>query len=124
MIDNPKKLLIIDDEFDIVFYARKIYEKKGFLTFGADNGLTAVEIFKREKPDITLIDIHMPFSPIDGIEVLRRIKEIDRNAICIMFSRVTEKQKIEESKKLGADGYLLKPVDIEDLDRIIYEFVK
>ena len=124
MIDKPRKLLIVDDESDIVFYTKKIYEKKGFLTFGADNGLAAVEIFKRERPDITLIDIHMPFSPIDGIEVLKRIKEIDKNAVCIMFSRITEKQKIEESKKLGADGYLLKPIGIEDLDRIIYEFVK
>lgn len=121
---NQLKLLIVDDEEDIVLYTRKIYERKGFITFGATDGITAVEIFKKERPQISLIDIHMPFSPIDGIETLRRIKEIDKEAPCIIVSRITEEHKIEEAKKYGASLYLLKPISIEDLDRAISKVIK
>lgn len=123
-MNNQPKLLIVDDEPDIVVYTRKIYEKKGFITFGATDGIAAVEIFKKERPQVNLIDIHMPFSPIDGVETLRRIKEIDKEAVCIMVTRITEKPKIEESKKYGANAYLLKPIAIEDLDKAIAEVTK
>ncbi len=123
-MSNQPKLLIVDDEPDIVVYTRKIYEKKGFITFGATDGIAAVELFEKERPLVSLIDIHMPFSPIDGVEVLRRIKEIDKNAVCIMVTRITEKQKVEESKKYGASAYLLKPIDLNDLDKAIAEVTK
>ena len=118
------KLLIVDDEPTIVEYVQKIYRKKGFTTFGATDGIAAVEIFKKERPEVNLIDIHMPFSPIDGVETLRRIKEIDKDAVCIMVTRITEKQKVEESKKYGASAYILKPLELEELDRAITEVTK
>lgn len=118
------KLLIVDDEPTIIDFIQKIYSRKGFITFGATDGITAVEIFQKERPQINLIDIHMPFSPIDGVETLRRIKEIDKDAICIMVSRITEKDKVEQSKQFGALAYLLKPFEIEDLDKTISEVAK
>jgi two-component system OmpR family response regulator len=118
------KLLIVDDEPGIVDFVQKIYARKGFITFGATDGMSAVEIFKKEKPWINLIDIHMPYSPIDGVETLRRIKEIDKDAICIMVTRITEKDKVEQSKKFGASAYLLKPFETEDLDKTISEVAK
>jgi len=118
------KLLVVDDEPGIVDFVKKIYSRKGFITFGATDGIAAVEIFKKEKPRINLIDIHMPYSPIDGVETLRRIKEIDKDAICIMVTRITEKDKVEQSKKFGASAYLLKPFETEDLDKTISEVAK
>lgn len=115
------KLLIVDDEPGIVDFTQKIYQKKGFITFGATDGIAAVDIFKKERPDVSLIDIHMPFSPIDGIEVLRRIKEIDNNAGCIMVTRIHDEQAVEESKKLGALHYLTKPFEIEELEKCVDE---
>ena len=83
-------------------------------------GIAAVDIFQKEKPQINLIDIHMPYSPIDGVETLRRIKEIDKNAVCIMVTRITEKDKVEGSRQHGgAFAYLLKPMDLEELDSAI-----
>lgn len=96
MSEDPLKLLIVDDEEGIVDFVKRIYSRKGFITFGATDGITAVEIFKQEKPQISLIDIHMPNSPIDGVETLKRIKEIDKDATCIMVTRITEKDKVEE----------------------------
>ena len=121
---SQPKLLIVDDEPTIVEFTQKIYEKKGYLTVGATDGVTAVEIFKKERPQINLIDIHMPYSAIDGVEVLRRIKEIDPNAACIMVTRITEKQKVEDSKRYGASAYILKPLDLDELDKAIAEVTK
>jgi len=121
---NPLKLLVVDDEEGIVDFIKKIYARKGFITFGATDGVTAVEIFKKERPQVSLIDIHMPYSPIDGVETLRQIKEVDKNATCIMVTRITEKDKVEQSRQFGASAYILKPLDVEDLDKAISEAVK
>lgn len=118
------KLLVVDDEEGIVDFTQRIYKRKGFITFGATDGVTAVDIFQRERPHISLIDVHMPYSPIDGIETLRRIKEIDKNAVCIIVTRITEKDKVEQAKKLGASAYILKPLELEELDKVISEAVK
>ncbi len=119
--NKPLKLLIVDDEPTIVEFTQKIYQKQGYTTLGATDGITAVNLYQKERPDVSLIDIHMPFSEIDGVETLRRIKEIDKNAVCIMVTRITEKDKVADSKKYGASAYVLKPLDLEDLDRAIEE---
>jgi DNA-binding response OmpR family regulator len=116
---QPLRLLVVDDEPGIVDFIQKIYQRKGFTTFGATDGITAVEIFRKEKPQINLIDIHMPYSPIDGVETLRRIKEIDKSAVCIMVTRITEQDKVDSSREYGAFAYLLKPMELEDLDGAI-----
>lgn len=118
------KLLVVDDEPGIVDFTQKIYQKKGFVTFGATDGIAAVEIFAKERPEINLIDIHMPYSPIDGIEVLRRIKALDKEANCIMVTRIHQEKEIEEARKLGALHYLTKPFEIEDLDKCIDEIAQ
>lgn len=118
---NQLKLLTVDDEEGIVEFITKIYARKGFLTFSATDGITAVDIFNREHPQIALIDVHMPYSPIDGIETLRRIKEIDKEAICIMLTRITDRDKVEAARKLGALHYITKPLELEDLDKVVME---
>lgn len=117
------KLLVVDDEEGIMDWLKRAYLEKGFNTFGTTDGVKAVEIYKKERPEITLIDVHMPFSPIDGIETLRQIKEIDKKAICIMVTRIDEKDKIEAAKKLGALHYIPKPLAIADLDEAVNEAV-
>lgn len=121
---NQMKMLVIDDEEGIVDFVKKIYARRGFITFGANDGVSAVEIFQKERPQLNLIDIHMPYSAIDGIETLRRIKEIDKNAICIMVTRITEKEKVQQCKDYGASAYVLKPLELEELDKIIKETAK
>jgi DNA-binding response OmpR family regulator len=115
------KLLIIDDEPSIVEVTKRYYEKRDFLTLGATDGPSAVEIFRKERPEFVLIDVHMPFSPIDGIEVLKQIKEIDKNANCIMATRIHDDESISRAKALGAKYYIIKPFEAEDLDQCIEE---
>ncbi|TBR19939.1 response regulator, partial [bacterium] len=108
-----------DDEPGIVDFVKKIYSRKGFATFGVTDGTSAVDVFQRERPHISLIDIHMPYSAIDGVETLKKIKEIDSNAVCIMVTRVSDKDKIERARQLSAFAYLLKPMNLEELDTAI-----
>lgn len=115
------KLLIVDDEEGMVDMIQRIYKKKGFLTFGASDGIKAVEIFEKERPEVNFIDLHMPYSPIDGIETLRRIKEIDKNANCVILTRIHDEQPIQQAKEFGALHYITKPYEIEDLDKCIEE---
>lgn len=115
------KLLIVDDEPVIVEFVQKIYEEKGLITFGATDGIAAVEIYQKEHPEISFIDVHMPFSPIDGIEVLRRIKAINKDANCVMLTRIDDEKVIEDARSLNALHYLLKPFELEDLDKCIAE---
>lgn len=115
------KLLIVDDEEGIVEMIQKIYSKKGLTTFGATDGIKAVEIFEKEHPEITFIDVHMPFSPIDGLETLKRIKDIDKEANCVMLTRIYEGDSVPRAKALGALHYITKPFELEDLDKCIDE---
>jgi len=115
------KLLVVDDEAGIVDWVTTTYTERGFLTFGATDGIKAVAIFEREHPHIALIDVHMPYSEIDGIETLRRIKKIDKNAICIMVTRIDAKDKIEEARRLGALHYIPKPLTLDELNDAVNE---
>jgi len=119
MPDKPLKILIVDDEEKIIEYMKKIYDGKGYTTFIASDGPTAVDIFKNERPNINVIDIHMPYSPFDGVETIRKIKAIDKDALCIVISRVTEQDKVDASREAGAYAYLLKPISSEDIDKVI-----
>lgn len=118
------KLLIVDDEPAIVELTKRYYEKRDFLTFGATDGVAAVEVFRKERPEFSLIDIHMPFSAIDGIEVLKQIKEIDKDANCIMATRIHDEESINRARALGAKYYIIKPFEAEDLDKCIEEIKK
>jgi DNA-binding response OmpR family regulator len=115
------KILIVDDEYGIVFMVEKIYKKRGFGVFSASDGIKAVEIFEQEHPDLIFIDIHMPYSPIDGVETLERIKKIDKDANCVMLTRIYDNISISQTKRLGAMHYITKPFQTEDLDKCISE---
>ncbi|MEI8176634.1 MAG: response regulator [Candidatus Omnitrophota bacterium] len=115
------KLLVVDDEEGIGFFIKKIYEKRGYVVLCATEGIAAVELFTKERPDIVFIDIHMPYSAIDGLEVLKRIKELDAGADCVMITRIDDPETINRSRQLGALHYIPKPFEIEELDACIDE---
>jgi len=118
---SPLKILVIDDEYGITFMVDKIYTYRGFTVFKASDGIKGVEIFDKERPELVFIDIHMPESPIDGVETLRRIKNIDEKANCVMLTRIYDNITIGETKELGALHYITKPFETEDLDKCIKE---
>ena len=79
----------------------------------AENGIEAVEQYDFHKPDLVTMDIMMP--EMNGIKALRVIKEISPNATIIMLTSVSQKEKMKKAARHGADGYVTKPFNSEEL---------
>jgi DNA-binding response OmpR family regulator len=114
-MDRSKiKILVLDDEEDITFFTAKILQYDGFQVFKALDGATALAIFEEEHPHICLLDVHLGYSKIDGMEVLERIRKANKDTECIMITRITDHETIAKAKQLGVKEYLLKPLAMED----------
>ncbi|PIU40814.1 MAG: hypothetical protein COS99_08665 [Candidatus Omnitrophica bacterium CG07_land_8_20_14_0_80_42_15] len=111
------KILVIDDETDVCEFTKSFFKKRGFEVFTSTSGEKGISIAQEMKPDIVLLDIIM--KDIDGITVLKRIKEIGSSAIVIMVTAIDDIGKMEEAKKLGAVAYLTKPLILAELERKI-----
>ncbi|HNZ27276.1 MAG TPA: response regulator [Spirochaetota bacterium] len=102
------RVLIVDDLAFIKLIIRDTLEKTGFEVAGeASNGLEAVELYKRLKPDIVLMDITMP--RMDGIQALQEIMKSDSSAKVIMCSALGQQKLIIQSIQLGAKDFIVKP---------------
>lgn len=111
------KLLVVDDEEDVCQFVKSFFENRRLKVFTALNGKDALDIVKRESPNIALIDVKMP--GIDGITLFRKIKELDVQMDTIMVSAVDSMQVIEKAKALGAKQYITKPLVLEELEEVV-----
>ena len=111
------KVLIIDDEKAILESLSSILEDEGFQVFKAVDGKEGIAIFDREKPEIVLLDVWMP--DLDGLQVLKRIKKIDRNAVVIVISGHGTISTAVEAVKVGAYDFLEKPLSIDKVLEVI-----
>jgi two-component system alkaline phosphatase synthesis response regulator PhoP len=115
--DRPvkPKVLIVDDED---FFRKMIvlgFERNGFTVFQADNGEDAVNIARAEVPDLILLDLVMP--KLLGFEVcqlLRKDVRFSKTAIIIMSAK-SYKPDMDKAAELGADAYVVKPFELNDL---------
>ena len=101
----------------MIWALKKVLVKEGFEVISAENGEEALEIFKREEPDLVILDLKMP--KIDGMEVLRSIKETNPKTPVIMIPAHGSTDLAVEAMKIGALDYISKPFDIEELRVII-----
>lgn len=115
------RIFIVEDEEGLADFMCRVLKMNGYDAFYATDGLKAVELFKTERPQLTLIDIDLGYSEINGIEVLKRIKEIDSEVVCLMTTRITDDESVEQAKKLGALHYILKPLGSQDLVTAVNE---
>lgn len=104
------KILIVDDEHDILEFLSYNLEKEGFTVFTANNGKDAIYIAKDEKPQLVLLDVMMP--EMDGIETceeIRKIPELDECLIAFLTARGEDYSQIA-GFDAGADDYITKPI--------------
>ncbi|MGL1888740.1 MAG: response regulator transcription factor [Reichenbachiella sp.] len=109
-MSGNKKILVVDDELDILELLKYNLEKEGYQVEVAENGLKAVEVAKDFVPDLVLLDIMMPGQ--DGVETcrqLRELKELSNSFIIFLTARVEEYSEIAAFDN-GADDYLTKPI--------------
>ena len=110
-----KKILIVDDEPNIVMSLEYIFKKEDFEVFIARDGAEAIEIVENSIPDIILLDIMMP--NVDGYQVLNYLKEREtlRKIKVIFLSAKNKSSDIELGLQLGADKYISKPFSVKNL---------
>ena len=107
-----KNILICDDAAFMRMMIKDILTKNGYNVVGeAENGLKAVEKYSETKPDLVLMDITMP--EMDGIQALKKIKEIDANANVIMCSAMGQQAMVIEAIQSGAKDFIVKPFQAE-----------
>jgi DNA-binding response OmpR family regulator len=110
-----KKILIVDDEPNIVMSLEYTFKKNNFEVFIARDGQEALDILKVQLPDIIILDVMMPM--VDGYATLEHIKKDNRLQHCkVIFLSAKNKEKdIEKGLQLGANLYVTKPFSVKKL---------
>ncbi len=106
------KILVIEDEANIVDLIRLYLEQAGYAMISAADGITGLELHAREKPDLVILDLMLP--ALDGMEVCRRIRAWANTPILMLTARQGEEDRIA-GLELGADDYLVKPFSPREL---------
>jgi len=109
------KILIVDDEPNIVMSLEFLMRKNKFDVFIARNGTEAMDILGREIPDLILLDIMMP--DVDGYEICQYVRQNERfdHAKVVFLSAKSKQSDIEKGYALGADLYVTKPFSTREL---------
>lgn len=117
---NPLgRILVVDDEAPVREVLTEYFTTQGYAVDGASNGNEALAAVKRAWPDLVLLDVRMP--SLDGVEVLRRIREGEGDITVIMVTANEDVALAREALKLGAFDYIAKPFDFSYLDRAVAE---
>ena len=108
----PPRILVVDDEPNILGTLAPLLRSRGYDVFTAMNGRAALESVERDKPDLIVLDLGLP--DLDGVEVCRQIRQASNVAIVILSARGAENDKVR-ALDVGADDYVTKPFGAEEL---------
>ncbi|MEC2075992.1 response regulator [Metabacillus fastidiosus] len=116
-----EKILIVDDQYGIRILLNEVFQKEGYETHQAANGIQALEIVEKNVPDLVLLDMKIP--GMDGIEILKRMKVIDKDIRVIIMTAYGELDMIQEAKDLGALTHFAKPFDIDEIRGAVRKYL-
>lgn len=106
-------LLIVDDELDFLEQVPEIIGRWGHQVFTATNGFEALKVFQSQPIDLIVSDIRMP--EMDGLELLQKIQDIDKQCPVLFLTGYPSDASAIEAMHAGADDYLVKPVNYDEL---------
>ncbi|MBN1312612.1 MAG: response regulator transcription factor [Anaerolineae bacterium] len=116
-IAQVKRILVVDDDPDTVSFLKILLQQQGYEVFSAQDGSEALALLQTQSVDLILTDVAMP--NLNGYEVCQRIKNATDSRLLltpvILMSGRTLDSDIRYAKSLGADDYLPKPLDVDDL---------
>lgn len=113
------RLLVVDDEPEICDFLKSFFEERDYEVRTAASGEQALELVEKFRPQIVLLDIKM--GTVDGLAVLREIKQQHPAIKVIMVTAIETTDKIEEAMRLGADNYITKPLSLDYLETDVRE---
>jgi two-component system phosphate regulon response regulator PhoB len=140
-----KKILVVDDEPDVITFISAVLQENGYKSLSAKDGVEALEVLRKEKPDLVLLDLMMPKkSGITMFQELRKDPDMDHVSVVVVtgvsevtgvdFRNFMYKQALRDEKKFAEakgltkhtipDGYLEKPIDPEELIKVVKEALK
>jgi DNA-binding response OmpR family regulator len=112
------RVLVVDDEPDAIELLGEFLTSKGYEVITASGGEEAIRKVKTERPHLILLDVRMP--KMSGLEVLRQVRQIDKEVGVIMVTAVNEEETGRQALELGAFDYIVKPLDLEYLERSLW----
>ena len=119
LTEQTKKLsaMVVEDEGVANELLSSTFKNFFYDVTSAFNGKEALELFEKNRPDIIFVDIIMP--EMDGIELSRKIREINPNQIIIVISASNDIQKISESIEIGVNSFIQKPIDTKKIIELL-----
>ena len=111
------RILVVDDEIDVCDFVKNFFEERDFQVYTALNGNDAIRIVRKDKPELILLDVRM--KGMDGIETLKKIREVDKKVKVVMVTAVVEQDIMDQASKLGASKYITKPLILEELESAV-----
>ncbi len=122
MVEDFRKLnkvLVVDDEEEMCNVLRKILEQDGYEVSTATSGSRALATMKQKPADLILLDIKMP--GMDGIEMLRKLRDFNQDAVVIILTAYGTLGTAREAMQLGAYDYITKPFDANFVKNMVKE---
>ena len=111
------RILLVDDTLEMRLTLMTFLKMRGFNVRDAASGDQALMDIRTQRPDLVLLDERMP--GMDGLMVLKKIKELDSLIKIVMLTAIEDEDIIQEAKRLGACDYITKPFDLEKLEALI-----
>jgi CheY-like chemotaxis protein len=114
------KIMIVDDEPDVILVVSNFLEKAGHSVVGVNSGEECLEKLEESKPDLILMDIMMP--GINGWETTRRIKSRPKTGdipVAMMTVKGEKEDKLKSFQQCKCDGYIVKPIDRKELVKVV-----
>ena len=107
------KILIVDDELDVLDLMKELFENRGYQPLTATNGVEALKVVREEEPDMVISDIRMP--DMDGMQLLEILSNSYSNIPVIMVTAHGTIETAVEAIKMGAKDYVLKPLRLDEI---------
>ena len=113
MRENDLKILMIDDDEQILFALRAVFQFQGWQSVSAKDVPTGLDLFRTQRPDLVLIDYHLP--RINGVRGVEMIRELDAEVPIIVFTIDESQEVANRFIEAGASDFALKPIKVPDI---------
>ncbi|MGA2300497.1 MAG: response regulator [Candidatus Acidiferrum sp.] len=116
------KILVVDDEPEFCRLLASVLTEMGYEVSTASGGRQGLAKIRKNPPDVVFLDIKMP--RMDGLECLRRLRKSKRKPVIVVMTGFGDIQSAREALRLGAEEYISKPFDLDDLKQLVNELVR
>lgn len=116
------KVLVVDDESQIVFLLKQVLEREGYEVFTASNGIEGIDSNSKNNPDVIILDLKMP--AMNGIEALEHIRKTDEDVKVIILTGYGNEEMVGKAESLNAYKFINKPFNIAEIRNTVRDALK